>query len=86
MAGPAVAPAWSAKLVITLARGLPGTREIHRRTVKALGLRKVNHTVIRDNTPTIRGMINQVLHYSCFTLPHRLIYPSPPKMLFSLRS
>ncbi|CAM6098386.1 unnamed protein product [Calypogeia fissa] len=52
--------AWSAKLVIRLARGLPGTLETHRRTVRALGLRKVNQTVIWDNTPTIRGMVNQV--------------------------
>ncbi|CAM6098382.1 unnamed protein product [Calypogeia fissa] len=52
--------AWSAKLVIRLARGLPGTLETHCRTVRALGLRKVNQTVIWDNTPTIRGMVNQL--------------------------
>ncbi|KAL2649219.1 hypothetical protein R1flu_017347 [Riccia fluitans] len=58
MAGPG--PAWSSRLAIQLVRGLPGTRELHRRTVRALGLRKMNQTVFRENTPTIRGMINQV--------------------------
>lgn len=58
MAGPA--PGWSAKLAIQLVRGLPGTRYTHRGTVKALGLRKRHQTVFRDNTPSIRGMINQV--------------------------
>ncbi|KAL3677980.1 hypothetical protein R1sor_020936 [Riccia sorocarpa] len=58
MAGPG--PAWSSRLAIQLVRGLPGTRQIHRRTVRALGLRKVNQMVFRENTSTIRGMINQV--------------------------
>ncbi|KAG6544564.1 hypothetical protein Mapa_013986 [Marchantia paleacea] len=58
MAGPA--PAWSSRLAIQLVRGLPGTLHLHRRTVRALGLRKVNKIVFRENTPTIRGMINQV--------------------------
>ncbi|BBN12502.1 large subunit ribosomal protein L30 [Marchantia polymorpha subsp. ruderalis] len=58
MAGPA--PAWSSRLAIQLVRGLPGTLHLHRRTVRALGLRKVNQIVFRENSPTIRGMINQV--------------------------
>lgn len=57
---PAAPIAWSNRLVITLVRGLPGTRALHRRTLQALGLRKCYRTIIRDNTPTIRGMINQV--------------------------
>ncbi|MCO5587481.1 hypothetical protein L7F22_041430 [Adiantum nelumboides] len=52
--------AWSAQLYITLVRGLPGTLALHRRTLEALGLRKCNRTVVKDNTPTIRGMVKQV--------------------------
>lgn len=51
---------WSDKLYITLVRGIPGTRELHRRTLEALRLRKCNRTVVRKNTPTVRGMLQQV--------------------------
>ncbi|XP_068637507.1 uncharacterized protein [Aristolochia californica] len=51
---------WSPHLYITLARGLPGTRKLHRRTLEAMRLRKCNRTVMRWNTPTIRGMLQQV--------------------------
>jgi len=36
--------------------------ELHRRTLRALGLRRMNHTVIHEDTPQIRGMLHQV-HY-----------------------
>ncbi|XP_059661118.1 uncharacterized protein LOC132307400 [Cornus florida] len=52
--------AWSPKLYITLVRGIPGTRRLHRRTLDALRLRKCNRTVMQGNTPSIRGMLQQV--------------------------
>lgn len=52
---------WSSNLYITLVRGIPGTRRLHRRTLEALRLRKCNRTVVRWNTPTVRGMLQQVL-------------------------
>ncbi|KAB1209921.1 50S ribosomal protein L30 [Morella rubra] len=52
--------AWSPNLYITLVRGIPGTRKLHRRTLEALRLRKCNRTVMRWNTPTVRGMLQQV--------------------------
>ncbi|XP_028771550.1 uncharacterized protein LOC114741353 [Neltuma alba] len=52
--------AWSPKLYITLVRGIPGTRRLHRRTLEALCLRKCNRTVVRQNNPSIRGMLQQV--------------------------
>ncbi|PIA48104.1 hypothetical protein AQUCO_01400589v1 [Aquilegia coerulea] len=52
--------AWSPHLYITLVRGIPGTRKLHRRTLEALRLRKCNRTVMRWNTPTARGMLQQV--------------------------
>ncbi len=33
-----------------------------KRTLDALGLRKMNHVVEREDTPTLRGMIRKVHH------------------------
>ncbi|SEU30905.1 50S ribosomal protein L30 [Paenibacillus sp. NFR01] len=51
-----------AKLQITLVRSVIGRPETQRVTVKTLGLRKTNSTVVHNDTPAIRGMINQVSH------------------------
>ncbi|XP_010536684.1 PREDICTED: uncharacterized protein LOC104811627 [Tarenaya hassleriana] len=51
---------WSKNLYITLVRGIPGTRRLHRRTLEAIGLSKCNRTVMHSNTPSIRGMVQQV--------------------------
>jgi len=32
----------------------------HRATLKGLGLRRINHTVELEDTPSVRGMINSV--------------------------
>ncbi len=50
------------KLRITQIRSLIGQRESHRKTVRALGLRKIRHTVEHTDTPQIRGMIRKVQH------------------------
>lgn len=55
--------AWSPNLYITLVRGIPGTRKLHRRTLEALRLGKCNRTVMRWNTPTLRGMLQQVFKH-----------------------
>ena len=47
------------KLNITLKKSLIGRNQRQRATVKALGLRKIGHTVIHDDTPQIRGMIHK---------------------------
>ena len=47
-------------LKVTLVRGVIGTRESHRATVRGLGLRRINHTVELEDTPAVRGMINKV--------------------------
>lgn len=39
--------------------GRPGT---HRRTLEALGFKRHQQTVIHNDTPAIRGMIDQVSH------------------------
>ncbi len=45
------------QLKITLKRSVIGRVPKHRRTVKALGLRKLGSSVIHQDTPQIRGMI-----------------------------
>jgi large subunit ribosomal protein L30 len=50
------------KLKITLQRSVIGTRQALRDTVRALGLRKRQHSVVHTNTPQIRGMLNKVQH------------------------
>lgn len=36
--------------------------ESHKRTIKALGLGRPNYSVVKNDTPQIRGMINKVKH------------------------
>ena len=47
---------------ITQVRSQIRCLELHRRTMRALGLRRMNHSVIHEDTPQIRGMVRQV-HY-----------------------
>jgi len=49
-----------AKIKIKLVRSLIGRPEKHRRTIEALGLRKIGQVVEKEDTPQIRGMIAQV--------------------------
>ncbi len=49
-----------ARLKVTLVRSPIGRKPEHRRTVRSLGLRKINQTVIHEDTPSIRGMVNAV--------------------------
>lgn len=51
-----------AKLKITLVRSLIGRPEDQRVTVRTLGLTKSNRSVVQEDTPQIRGMINKVSH------------------------
>ncbi len=50
------------KLKITLVRSTIGYAYDQKDTVKRLGLKKLNSTVIKDDNPQIRGMINKVRH------------------------
>lgn len=50
------------KLKITLVRSLIGRPEDQRATVRALGLRKMHHSVTQDDSPAIRGMLHKVRH------------------------
>lgn len=45
---------------IKLIKSLIGKPEIHRKTIQALGLKKIGQVVEKNDTPQIRGMIHQV--------------------------
>jgi large subunit ribosomal protein L30 len=51
-----------AKLKITQTRSSNRRPQPQRRTLEALGLRRIRHSVTHDDTPQIRGMINKVQH------------------------
>ena len=51
-----------AKLRITWVKSSIGYAEVQRRTLKALGLTRLNQSVTHDNSASIRGMINKVRH------------------------
>jgi large subunit ribosomal protein L30 len=50
------------KIEVTLVKSAIGYSERQKRTVRALGLRRLGQTVEHDDTPVIRGMINKVSH------------------------
>ena len=50
------------RLRITLVRSVIGRPGDQERTVQSLGLRRVNQTVEREDTPSIRGMVNKISH------------------------
>jgi large subunit ribosomal protein L30 len=50
------------QLRITLVRSTIGRPSVQERTVKALGLRKLNSVVVRPDNPSIRGMVNSISH------------------------
>jgi len=50
------------KLEITQVRSVSGRPEKQRRTLRALGLTKNQTSVVHQDTPAIRGMINQIPH------------------------
>lgn len=49
-------------LKITLKRSVIGSTQKIKATVIGLGLIKTNRTIMRTDTPEIRGMINKVQH------------------------
>lgn len=50
------------KLKITLVKSPIGAIPKHKKTVVAMGLRKLNKTVILPDNPSTRGQIQQIRH------------------------
>jgi large subunit ribosomal protein L30 len=51
-----------AKVKVTLTKSVIGRPETQRRTVRALGLRKINSVVELPDNPAIRGQLHKVEH------------------------
>ncbi|MGK0363031.1 MAG: large subunit ribosomal protein L30 [Saprospiraceae bacterium] len=51
-----------AKIRIKQVRSVIGRPERQKRTIKALGLRRMNHEIELEGTPQILGMIAKVSH------------------------
>ncbi|MFQ5995385.1 MAG: 50S ribosomal protein L30 [Acidiferrobacterales bacterium] len=50
------------KLKVTLLRSPIGTGRRHVACVRGLGLRRIRHSVVVQDTPAIRGMIKKVAY------------------------
>ena len=51
-----------AKIKITQVRSVINRPKGQKRTVEALGLRRMRHSVIHNATPQILGMVNKIKH------------------------
>ncbi len=50
------------KLRITQVRSAISRQQKQRRTLQALGIRRMHHTVEHRDTPQIRGMVHKIAH------------------------
>jgi len=50
------------QIKVTQIKGLIGQKEKLKRTVEALGLKRINHSVIHEDNDVIRGMVFKVKH------------------------
>lgn len=51
-----------AQIKITQIKSRINCPAVQKRTLDALGLKKMNHSVILEDTPSIRGMVQKVHH------------------------
>ena len=51
-----------AKIRIIQVKSKNGKPERQKRTLEALGIRKLNHSVVHDATPQILGMVDKIRH------------------------
>jgi large subunit ribosomal protein L30 len=51
-----------AKIVVTWVKSDIGYKDDQGLTIKALGLKRLNGSVVHDDTAAVRGMINKVRH------------------------
>ena len=49
-------------LKITQLKGTVGTKQKQRDSLRSLGLKRIRHSVVRPDTPEVRGMIQVVRH------------------------
>ncbi|MEX5717197.1 50S ribosomal protein L30 [Geodermatophilus maliterrae] len=51
-----------AQLKVTQVRSAIGTKPNQRQTLRSLGLKRINDTVVQEDRPEIRGMVATVTH------------------------
>ena len=50
------------ELRITQVRSAIGSKKGQKDTLRALGLRRIRHQVVKPDTPVVRGMVDRVRH------------------------
>jgi len=50
------------QIKVTQIKGLIGQKEKLKRTVEALGLKRIDHSVVHEDNDVIRGMVFKVKH------------------------
>ena len=51
-----------AKIKVTQIKSRINCPAVQKRTLDALGLKKMNHTVVKEDTPSVMGMVKKVHH------------------------
>jgi large subunit ribosomal protein L30 len=49
----------SKKIKVTLVKSMIGTQSFHRASVRGLGLKRMNQSVVVDDSPQNRGMVTR---------------------------
>ena len=49
-------------LKVTQVKSVVGSKQGHKRTVRALGLKRIRDSRMHEDTPQIRGMVHKVQH------------------------
>jgi large subunit ribosomal protein L30 len=49
-------------LKVTQVRSVIGSKQDHKRTVRALGLKRIRDSRVHEDTPQIQGMLHKVRH------------------------
>lgn len=50
------------QIKVTWTKSSIGCPETQKATIRSLGLRKLNHSVLKEDCPEIRGQVNKVKH------------------------
>ena len=50
------------RIKVTQTRSGIGGKQNQRDTLRSLGLKRIGHTVVKDDRPEFRGMVNTVIH------------------------
>ena len=48
------------QISVTLTKSSAHAKPNHRECVRGLGLKRMNHTVVLEDTPSVRGMVNKI--------------------------